>query len=62
MRTLRGIAEEGIGPATRITACGTTIALPEWGRSVVYWSIIYWFFPRKAKIAFLTLMVYAALC
>ena len=30
--------------------------------SVLSWPIIYWFFRRKVKIAFLALMIYAALC
>lgn len=29
---------------------------------LVYYAIIQWFFPRKAKIAFLSLMTYLALC
>jgi len=28
----------------------------------VYASVVDWFFPRKAKIAFLAIMIYAALC
>lgn len=31
-------------------------------RNVVYGSIIYWFFRRKLRIAFLTLITYASLC
>lgn len=30
--------------------------------AVVVDAVIHWFFPRKAKIAFLAMMIYAALC
>jgi len=32
------------------------------GESLFIVHTLYWFFRRKAKIAFFTLMVYAALC
>lgn len=32
------------------------------GETLSTGSLIYWFFRRKAKIAFLALMIYAALC
>jgi hypothetical protein len=32
------------------------------GGKEMYASVIYWFFRRKAKIVFFTMMTYAALC
>ena len=31
-------------------------------RALLTWHTVYWFFRRKAKIAFLALVTYAALC
>ena len=32
------------------------------GELAVYQAVVTWIFPRKARIAFLSLMIYAALC